>query len=154
MKTILLIFALLFAHQSIAVAPYGFKGQDQTATQYSNVLKFKNRSVVKTEGINSLVEDQDNLLYNGGLEATPNLDGWTCVGAGSAFTIESKPVSASLVISGDKTLAISCATVGGCTCTQDFPVNQQQAGRSVLLSGSVRTSSDVQGLKLTYRVTL
>ena len=151
MKTILLIFALLFAHQSIAVAPYGFKGQDQTATQYSNVLKFKNRSVVKTGGINSLVEDQDNLLYNGGFEATPDLDGWTCVGAGSSFTIESKPVSASVVISGDKTLAIGCATVGGCTCTQDFSVNQQQAGRSVLLSGIVRSSSDTQGLKLTYR---
>lgn len=151
MKTILLIFALLFAHQSIAVAPYGFKGQDQTATQYSNVLKFKNRSVVKTGGINSLVEDQDNLLYNGGFEATPDLDGWTCVGAGSSFTIESKPVSASVVISGDRTLAIGCATVGGCTCTQDFSVNQQQIGRSVLLSGIVRASSDVQGLKLTYR---
>lgn len=126
------------------------QGQDQSEVNFTK-LKVPKRSATPTASGEYLLEPNDNLLYNGGFEATPNLDGWTCVGAGSSFTIESKPVSASVVISGDKTLAIGCATVGGCTCTQDFPVNQQQAGRSVLLSGIVRSSSDTQGLKLTYR---
>lgn len=126
------------------------QGQDQTEVNFTK-LKVPKRSATPTATGEYLLEADDNLLYNGGFEATPDLDGWTCVGAGSSFTIESKPTYSSVVISGDKTLAIGCATVGGCTCTQDFPVNLQQAGRSVLLNGIVRSSSDTQGLKLTYR---
>ena len=152
MKTILLILALLFAHQSIAVAPYGFKGQDQTATQYSNVLQFPNKSVVKTGGINSLVDTSENLLYNGGFEANngligaASLDGWTCTPTYSNdYT--------AIPIMGKKSGIITCQDSSACTCVQDFNINSQKQGMSVLLSLLVNAGTTNSALqpKICYR---
>jgi hypothetical protein len=70
MKTLAILFTLFYFLNALAVAPYGFKGQNQTQTLYSNVLQFPNNQVTNLGGINALVEvGNKNILSNPGFEA-------------------------------------------------------------------------------------
>jgi hypothetical protein len=70
MKTLAILFTLFYFLNALAVAPYGFKGQNQTQTLYSNVLQFPNNQVTNLGGINALAETGNkNILSNPGFEA-------------------------------------------------------------------------------------
>lgn len=82
MKALALLISLMFAAEALAVAPYGFKGQNQPGVQYSNVLQFPNNQVTKLNGINSLVETGNrNLLANPEFESVNYSAAWVVTGA-------------------------------------------------------------------------
>lgn len=94
MKTAFLFFTILvlfFTMKSNAAAPYGFKGQGQASTLYSNVVQFPNNSVTNLGGINALVETgNNNLLVNPGFEAPMSgaVPGWTLENPGIFLTAD------------------------------------------------------------------
>ena len=55
------------------------QAQDLTEQTFTK-LETPNRSVVSTAAGVQLVDTSENLLYNGGFEASSYLDGWTCSG--------------------------------------------------------------------------
>ncbi len=70
MRTLAILFILFYFLNALAVAPYGFKGQDQSTTLYSNVLQAPNSQVTNLGGINALIETGNkNILANASFEA-------------------------------------------------------------------------------------
>lgn len=89
MKALITLLIFFMVLDAIAVAPYGFRGQNQTATQYSNVLQFPNNQVTNIGGINSLVETGNtNILVNPGFEHSTFSTGWTTTGTTATLTAE------------------------------------------------------------------
>ena len=101
MKILSILISLVFSLNAISAAPYGFKGQNQTATQYSNVLQFPNSQVTKLAGINSLVETGNkNILVNPDFEHSTFNNSWTA-------TTVTPAVETTAIISGKKSVIMS-----------------------------------------------
>ena len=78
MKFITFLFTVSFWFNAVAVAPYGFKGQQQSTTLYSNVLQGQNNLVTNMGGINALLETGNkNILTNPSFEHATFSTGWT-----------------------------------------------------------------------------
>ena len=95
MKTAFLFFTILvlfFTMKSNAAAPYGFKGQGQASTLYSNVVQFPNNQVTNLGGIKALVETgNNNLLTNPSFEHSTIATGWTLTAGSSALQSTAVP---------------------------------------------------------------
>lgn len=78
MKFITFLFTVFFWFNAVAVAPYGFKGQQQSSVLYSNVLQGQNNLVTNMGGINALLETGNkNILTNPSFEHATFSTGWT-----------------------------------------------------------------------------
>lgn len=139
LRTIIFFTAFIFAWTtSWAVAPYGFRGQNQTAVQYSNVLQFPNNQVTKIGGINSLVETGNrNILVNPSFEHETFSTSWTSAGTATNSAETSSPLS------GKKSFRISATA-------QTIQVYQDSTLYASVLSGtqgvirfSASTTNDV-----------
>lgn len=119
------------------------QGEKQSEVSFTK-LKARNRSVTQTGTGEYLLEDQENLLYNGNSESATLLDGWTCTNSGGFSAETTEPLD------GNKSLKVQPLTVGGYTCYQDFNINQNQRGQSLLLSAMVRASGS-DTLQICYR---
>jgi hypothetical protein len=144
MKILALIVALFFAVNSIAVAPYGFRGQNQTAVQYSNVLQFPNSQVTKLAGINSLVETGNkNILLNPDFENNTFNSSWTA-------TTVTPAVETTTVISGKKSV-IMTPSAQTFTFVQDSTLYASNFQGSTQLLAMVWVRTNQTGIKVCSR---
>ena len=136
MKTFVILFTLFYFFNALAVAPYGIKGQQQSATLYSNVHQFPNNQVTNLGGINALVETGNkNILSNPSFEHSTFSTSWT--NSAGTFTQELTTVidgkaSAKLVLSS-QTMAL----------TQSSTLYQAQFASGMVGIVSVIIKSDV-----------
>ena len=136
MKLLTYLFTLFFVFNAIAVAPYGFKGQQQSQILYSNVLQGQNNLVTNMGGINALLETGNkNILTNPSFEHVTFSTGWT----NSAGTFTQETV---LEIDGLKAakLVLSSQTM---SLTQSSTLYASQFADGVQGLASVRVKSDV-----------
>lgn len=136
MKTLAILFTLFYFLNALAVAPYGFKGQQQSQTLYSNVLQAQNNLVTNMGGINALLETGNkNILINPSFEHSTFSTGW----ANSAGTFTQDTV---VEIDGLKAakLVLSSQTM---SLTQSSTLYQAQFADGVQGLASVRVKSDV-----------
>ena len=99
MRNLLLLIVLFFVQNSLAVAPYGVKGQNQS-TIYPNVNQVPNNQVTNLGGINALFETgNSNILANPSFEHTTTASSWTT--SSGTFSQES-----TVVVAGKKSLKI------------------------------------------------
>lgn len=120
MRNIAILLAMIFSLNSIAVAPYGVKGQAQTSTIYPNVHQVPNNQITNLGGINALIETGNiNLLSNPGFEHSTFTTGWTAGGT-STQTAET-----STIIHGKKAFE-SVASSQTFTLTQDSTLYASQ----------------------------
>ena len=136
MRTIAILFTLFYFLNVFAVAPYGFKGQEQSQTLYSNVLQAPNNLVTNLGGINALMETgNNNLLVNPSFEHLTFSTGWT--NSAGTFTEESV-----LEIHGKKAakLVLSSQTM---SLTQSSALYAAQFADGVQGLASVRVKSNV-----------
>lgn len=136
MKTLATLFTLFYFLNALAVAPYGFKGQQQTQTLYSNVLQGQNNLVTNMGGINALLETGNtNILTNPSFEHLTFSTGWT--NSAGTFTAET-----ALEIEGLKAakLVLSSQTM---SLTQSSTLYASQFSDGVQGLASVRVKSDV-----------
>lgn len=144
MRNLSLLIALIFAHQSLAVAPYGLKGQQQTQTIYPNVHQAPNYQITNLGGINGLIETGNiNLLANPGFEHSTYSTSWTLGGTGT------HSAETSSLISGKK--AAKCvASAQTCSFVQDSTLYASQLS-NVQGETSVYVNSTAAGCKLCAR---
>ena len=144
MRLITLLFTLLFWFNAVAVAPYGFKGQSQSTTLYSNVLQAPNNLVTNMGGINALVETGNkNILVNPSFEHSTFSTGWTS-GAGSFSqntSVEIDGLKAAQVVLSSQALAI----------TQDSTLYASQFADGVQGLASIRVKTSLSGIKVCSR---
>lgn len=136
MKTLAILFTLFYFLNALAVAPYGFKGQQQTQTLYSNVLQGQNNLVTNMGGINALLETGNtNILTNPSFEHLTFSTGWT--NSAGTFTAET-----ALEIEGLKAakLVLSSQTM---SLTQSSTLYASQFSDGVQGLASVMVKSDV-----------
>jgi len=136
MKTIVILFTLFYFLNALAVAPYGFKGQQQSTTLYSNVLQGQNNLVTNMGGINALLETGNkNILTNPSFEHLTFSTGWT----NSAGTFTADTV---VEVDGLKAakLVLSAQTM---SLTQSSTLYAAQFADGVQGLASVRVKSDV-----------
>lgn len=131
MKKLLLLGALFFIQHSMAVAPYGIKGQKQTGTLYSNVHVFPENQVSNLGGINALVETGNvNLFVNANFEASPDFSGHTNTGTGT-FVMETNAAS---LLEGNKTGKFQCAPTTVCSSSQTQAIKAGQSNLPAMIS--------------------
>jgi hypothetical protein len=136
MRIFTFLLALLVYSNAMAVAPYGFKGQNQSTTLYSNVLQAPNNQVTNLGGINALMETGNkNILSNPSFEHSTFSTSWT--NSAGTFTKES-----TVVIDGKASakLVLSAQTM---SLTQSSTLYQAQFADGVQGLASVRVKSDV-----------
>lgn len=136
MRTIVILFTLFYFLNALAVAPYGFKGQQQSTTLYSNVLQGQNNLVTNMGGINALLETGNkNILTNPSFEHATFSTGWT----NSAGTFTADTV---VEVDGLKAakLVLSAQTM---SLTQSSTLYAAQFADGVQGLASVRVKSDV-----------
>jgi hypothetical protein len=93
MKTLVILFTLFYFLNALAVAPYGFKGQHQSTTLYSNVLQAPNNLVTNLGGINGLMETgNNNILSNPSFEHLTPTTSWTNSGTSPLLGSTSAPI--------------------------------------------------------------
>lgn len=142
MKNLFLLACLFFIQNSLAVAPYGIKGQAQSQTLYSNVHQFPNQNVTNIGGINALVYDS-GLIFDGGFESATAFQGHTIVSGSSYFAVVT---TASDVLDGKKTARVTCfnaAPSGVCKIEQTVNLGTPRLrGFPMLLSVRVDSSPD------------
>lgn len=142
MKNLFLLAFLFFIQNSLAVAPYGIKGQAQSQTLYSNVHQFPNQNVTNIGGINALVYDS-GLIFDGGFESATAFQGHTIVSGSAYFAVVT---TASDVLDGKKTARVTCfnaAPSGVCKIEQTVNLGTPRLrGFPMLLSVRVDSSPD------------
>ncbi len=122
----------------MAAAPYGFRGQNQTATQYSNVLQFPNNLVTSLGGINALAESGNaNILINPNFEHATVATGWSS-------TTVTPAAETTVVFSGKKSLSMT-ATAQAWTLTQSSTLYEAQLADSAQGLAYVRIKSSHTG---------
>ena len=137
MKTLVILFTLFYFLNALAVAPYGFKGQNQTQTLYSNVLQFPNNQVTNLGGINALAETgNNNILSNPSFEHLTFDSSWTNAG----IAVDSAETTN--VIHGKKAVRID-ASSETVIFRQDSTLYAFQFADGVQGLASVRVKSDV-----------
>jgi hypothetical protein len=137
MKAFAILFALFYFVSAMAVAPYGFKGQNQSTTLYSNVLQAPNNLVTNLGGINGLMETgNNNILSNPSFEHLTFDSSWT--NAGVALP---SPETTN-VIHGKKAVRID-ASSETVIFRQDSSLYAAQFADGVQGLASVRIKSDV-----------
>jgi hypothetical protein len=139
MKTVFLVFFILtlLALDVKAGAPYGFKGQQQTATQYKNVLQFPNNQITNLGGINALVESgNNNLLSNPSFETVTANTSWTDSGTETGIG------TAVAVIHGKRALAY-LPSAEAISLVQSSTLYQAQFADGVQGLAMCRIKSDV-----------
>jgi len=123
MKTFVILFTLFYFLNALAVAPYGIKGREQSATLYSNVHQFPNNQVTNLGGINALVETGNkNLLINPSFEHSTFSTGWFNLGTASW--------------SSDVTAFDGKASVSFAPSGETIKLRQQSSINAAQLSGS------------------
>ncbi len=142
MKNLFLLACLFYIQSSLAVAPYGIKGQAQSQTLYSNVHQFPNQNVTNIGGINALVYDS-GLIFDGGFESATAFQGHTLVSGSTYFSVVT---AASDVLDGKKTARVTCfnaAPSGVCKIEQTVNLGTARLnGFPMLLSVRVESSPD------------
>jgi len=142
MKNLFLLAFLFFIQDSLAVAPYGIKGQAQSQTLYSNVHQFPNQNVTNIGGINALVYDS-GLIFDGGFESATAFQGHTIVSGATYFSVVT---AASDVLDGKKTARVTCfnaAPSGVCKIEQTVNLGTPRLrGFPMLLSVRVDSPAD------------
>ena len=141
MKTAFILFfiVLIWGLDAKAVAPYGIKGQNQSATLYSNVHQFPNNQVTNIGGINALVETGNtNLLANPNFEHSTYDTSWT-------LTAGSKAPESTKVVNGVKSFK---ATLAGQTLElfQNSSLYASQFAGTVQGLAMVRVNTTVSGI--------
>jgi hypothetical protein len=137
MKTLAILFTLFYFLNAIAAAPYGFKGQNQSTTLYSNVLQAPNNLVTNLGGINGLMETgNNNILSNPSFEHLTFDSSWTNAG------IALPSVETTNVIHGKKAVRID-ASAETVIFRQDSSLYAAQFADGVQGLVSVRIKSDV-----------
>ena len=139
MRIFTFLLALLVYSNAMAVAPYGFKGQNQSTTLYSNVLQAPNNQVTNLGGINALMETGNkNILSNPSFEA-PLVGGvipsWN-------FGADLPNTTVSPVIDGKKS-AFFVVSPGVISLTQSSTLYASSFADGVQGLASVRVKSDV-----------
>jgi hypothetical protein len=137
MKTFAILFTLLYFLNALAVAPYGFKGQNQSTTLYSNVLQAPNNLVTNLGGINGLMETgNNNILSNPSFEHLTFDSSWTNAG----IAVDSAETTN--VIHGKKAVRID-ASSETVIFRQDSSLYAAQFADGVQGLASVRIKSNV-----------
>jgi hypothetical protein len=136
MKTLAILFTLFYFFNALAVAPYGFKGQQQSQTLYSNVLQAQNNLVTNMGGINALLETGNkNILINPSFEHATFSTGWT--NSAGTFTqdtvVEIDGLKAAKLVLSSQTMSLS----------QSSTLYASQFADGVQGLASVRVKSDV-----------
>jgi len=136
MKTFAILFTLFYFLNALAVAPYGFKGQQQSQTLYSNVLQAQNNLVTNMGGINALLETGNkNILINPSFEHATFSTGWT--NSAGTFTqdtvVEIDGLKAAKLVLSSQTMSL----------TQSSTLYASQFADGVQGLASVRVKSDV-----------
>lgn len=136
MRTLAILFTLFYFLNALAVAPYGFKGQQQSTVLYSNVLQGQNNLVTNMGGINALLETGNkNILTNPSFEHATFSTGWTnSAGTFTADTVvEIDGLKASKLVLSAQTMSL----------TQSSTLYAAQFADGVQGIASVRVKSDV-----------
>jgi hypothetical protein len=137
MKILVILFTLFYFLNALAVAPYGFKGQHQSTTLYSNVLQAPNNLVTNLGGINGLMETgNNNILSNPSFEHLTFDSSWTNAG----IAVDSAETTN--VIHGKKAVRID-ASSETVIFRQDSSLYAAQFADGVQGLVSVRIKSDV-----------
>jgi hypothetical protein len=136
MKTLAILFTLFYFFNALAVAPYGFKGQQQSTTLYSNVLQGQNNLVTNMGGINALLETGNkNILTNPSFEHATFSTGWTnSAGTFTADTVvEVDGLKAAKLVLSSQTMSL----------TQSSTLYASQFADGIQGLALVRVKSDV-----------
>lgn len=141
MKFITFLFTVFFWFNAVAVAPYGFKGQQQSQTLYSNVLQGQNNLVTNMGGINALLETGNkNILTNPSFEHATFSTGWT--NSAGTFTqdtsVEIDGLKAASLVLSSQSMALH----------QDSTLYASQFADGVQGLASVRVKTSVSGIKV------
>ena len=140
MKMISIILMLIFTVNTIAVAPYGLNGQNQSTT-YPNVHQVPNKQITNLGGINALIETgNNNLLENPSFEHATVQTGWTS----SAGTIAAE---SSVVVHGKKSLKISLSSQA-LDLSQNSTLYQAQFADGVQGLAAIKIKTSVSGLRV------
>ena len=144
MKFITFLFTVFFWFNAVAVAPYGFKGQQQSQTLYSNVLQGQNNLVTNMGGINALLETGNkNILTNPSFEHATFSTGWT--NSAGTFTqdtsVEIDGLKAASLVLSSQSMALH----------QDSTLYASQYADGVQGLASVRVKTSVSGIKVCSR---
>lgn len=131
---------LIFTVNTIAVAPYGLNGQNQSTT-YPNVHQVPNKQVTNLGGINALIETgNNNLLENPSFEHATVQSGWT----NSAGTIAAE---SSIVVHGKKSLKITLSSQT-LDLSQNSTLYQAQFADGVQGLAAIKIKTSVAGLRV------
>lgn len=140
MKIFSIILMLIFTVNTIAVAPYGLNGQNQSTT-YPNVHQVPNKQVTNLGGINALIETgNNNLLENPSFEHATVQSGWT----NSAGTIAAE---SSIVVHGKKSLKITLSSQA-LDIFQNSTLYQTQFADGVQGLASIKIKTAISGLRV------
>ena len=144
MKFITFLFTVFFWFNAVAVAPYGFKGQQQSQTLYSNVLQGQNNLVTNMGGINALLETGNkNILTNPSFEHATFSTGWT--NSAGTFTqdtsVEIDGLKAASLVLSSQSMALH----------QDSTLYASQFADGVQGLASVRVKTSVAGIRVCSR---
>jgi len=147
MKTLVILFTLFYFLNALAVAPYGFKGQSQSQTLYSNVLQAPNQLVTNLGGINALMETGNkNILANPSFEAplvSFAAPSWSSLGF---LTNNITPP-----VSGQKAVQVSM-TASALSLHQDSGVNNAAYGDGLQCLASVYVKTTLSGIFVSPRL--
>ena len=147
MRTLAILFTLFYFLNALAVAPYGFKGQSQSQTLYSNVLQAPNQLVTNPGAINALVETGNkNILANPSFEAplaSFAAPSWSSLGF---LTNNITPP-----VSGQKAVQVTM-TASALSLHQDSGVNNAAYGDGLQCLASVYVRTTLSGIFVSPRL--
>lgn len=147
MRTLAILFTLFYFLNALAVAPYGFKGQSQSQTLYSNVLQAPNQLVTNLGGINALMETGNkNILANPSFEAplvSFAAPSWSSLGF---LTNNITPP-----VSGQKAIQVTM-TASALSLHQDSGVNNAAYGDGLQCLASVYVRTTLSGIFVSPRL--
>lgn len=146
MRTLAILFTLFYFLSALAVAPLGFKGQNQSTT-YPSVVQVPGQLMTKTSGSESLIETGNkNILLNPSFEAplvSFAAPSWSSLGFLTSNT--TPPVS------GLKAVQVSM-TASALSLHQDSGLNNAAYGDGLQCLASVYVRTSLSGIFVSPRL--